>query len=224
MVILLIIGSLSGSIPVVFFSALVLTVSVLSSVYLRAVQNKVTWRYEKYFESTSIDECFDVFIELKNESFFPIFNFTIDIESRNEKELLFIGNDNRTEAENTMYSFSLDLPPKSQKTIKVKMKGTSRGHHQWSSLNLLLTDPLKLQSKRLEYQKEILPVFKVIPKIQKLKDLKLKSLLQGFKNTNHSIFLDETGIVGTKEYENESFRHIHWLATAKENKLLAKKY
>jgi hypothetical protein len=84
-VILLIIGSLSGSIPVVFFSALFLTVSVVSSVYQRSVQNKVIWQYKKYFESTSIDECFDVFLELKNESVFPIFNFTINIESRNEE-------------------------------------------------------------------------------------------------------------------------------------------
>ncbi|OIU73184.1 hypothetical protein BHE18_15010 [Rossellomorea aquimaris] len=49
-------------------------------------------------------------------------------------------------------------------------------------------------------------------------------MLQGYKQTHYSLFLEETSNIGTKDYKDESFRHIHWLTTTKENKLLAKKY
>ncbi|MEW4326858.1 DUF58 domain-containing protein [Rossellomorea marisflavi] len=222
LVLTLMIGSLMDSDFVVFFSALVLTLSVFSSAYVGVIQNKVSWKHKHYGEYTSVDEPFDVFIELKNDSVLPIFNVKINMESKSEEVLMFVGSDRL--AGGSMYSFSLDLPPKSQKTVVITMIGTGRGHHQWTRFTVLLQDPLKLQTQCLEYCEDELPIFKIIPKIKSIQDLKLRSFLQGFKQTNHSFYMDETTVVGTKEYEHESFRQIHWIATAKENKLMAKTF
>ncbi|WP_082892691.1 DUF58 domain-containing protein [Rossellomorea aquimaris] len=217
-VVLFIISSLSGSSVLVFLFAMILSLAILSFVYLKYQHDKVSWSIKKYQDSSSIDETFKCYIEVTNDSALPLYHLKLNIESRSDKELVFIDN----ERESSILSMVMDLPAKSQKTIVVMMKGKSRGNHQWSNFEFLVRDPLILQSFRLEF--DDLPQFKVIPRILKLNDLKLKSLLQGYKQTNSSLYMDEASIIGTKDYENESFRHIHWLATAKENKLLAKKY
>jgi uncharacterized protein (DUF58 family) len=171
-------------------------------------------------ESSSIDETVKCFIEVKNDSSLPIYHLKLNIESRSDKELVFTDG----KKESSIFSIKIDLPPKSHKTIVVLVKGKSRGDHQWCNVELLLRDPLLMQAFRLEYDYNTLPKFKVVPRIFKLNDLRLTSMLQGYKLTNHSLFLDETSIIGTKEYERESFWHIHWLASAKENKLLAEKF
>jgi uncharacterized protein (DUF58 family) len=189
-------------------------------VYLNKQVKKISWSIRKYHDASSIEEIVKCQIEIRNDSALPMYRLKMNIESRSEGELVFTDGDD----ESSMYSISLDLPAKSQKTITVTLKGKGRGIHRWSNLEFLVKDPLSFQTYRVESGKDDLPSFKVLPRIGKIHDLKLKSMLQGYKQTNYSLFLDETSIIGTKDYENESFRHIHWLATAKENKLLAKKY
>ncbi|MCP3741956.1 DUF58 domain-containing protein [Rossellomorea sp. BNER] len=218
--ILLIICSLAGYSFLVFLLAMILSLVALSHFYLKYQHNKVSWSFKKYLDSSSIDENVKCYIEVKNDSALPMYHFKMNIESRSDKEMVFVEGDK----ESSILSIVIDLPAKSQKTIIFGLKGKSRGHHQWSNFEFLVRDPLLLQSYRLEYATNDLPKFKVVPRILKMNDLKLKLVLQGYKQTNHSLYLDETSIIGTKDYENESFRHIHWLATAKENKLLAKKY
>ncbi|WP_113929142.1 DUF58 domain-containing protein [Bacillus sp. P14.5] len=221
-VILLIAVSFTGLSILTFLFSLILSLALLSSMYLRFFQRKITWDFKKYVNSTSIEEETTCFIELENHAALPIHNLKLNIEFNNYNEMVFVNQvDGR---KNSMYTLTVDLPAKSQKTIEIKLEGKARGNHKWSAFNLMLSDPLNLQTYRLDYSRTELPRFKVVPRILKVPDLHLKSLLQGHKQTNHSLFLDETSIIGTKDYENESFRHIHWLATAKENKLLAKKY
>jgi uncharacterized protein (DUF58 family) len=219
-VILLIISSFAGYSFLVFLFFLILLTAFFSRIYLNIQHNKISWRVKKYHDASSIDETVTCYIEIKNDSALPMYRLKMNIETRSDCELVFSGVD----GESSIYSLLLDLPAKSQKTITVTLKGKGRGIHRWSNLEFVMADPLSLQTYRLEYGEDDLPSFKVLPRIGKLHDLKLKSMLQGYKQTNYSLFLDETSIIGTKDYENESFRHIHWLATAKENKLLAKKY
>jgi uncharacterized protein (DUF58 family) len=219
-VILLVISSFAGYSILIFLFSMILSLAVLSHFYLRYQHNKVSWSFKKYMDSSSIDETVKCYIEVKNASSLPIYHLKMNIESRSDKELVFTDG----EKESSMLSIKLELPSRSHKTIVVLVKGKSRGHHQWSNFEFLVRDPLLLQTYRLEYEFSKLPKFKVVPRILKINDLKLKSMLQGYKQTSHSLYLDETCIIGTKDYEHESFRHIHWLATAKENRLLAKKY
>jgi hypothetical protein len=222
-VILFIVCSLAGQSIGSFLCALVISLSLLSNWYLKYMQNKVVWHFKKYLDMTSIDEDFTGVLEIKNESAIPIYGLKLNIESRSEQDFVFL--DMKKEIhESSIYFKKVDLPPRSAKKIDIMMKGKGRGTHKWSAFDLLMSDPLNLQTTRLDFSGSDLPGFKIVPRIHKLKDLKLKSMLQGFKNTTNSLFIDETNIIGTKDYENESFRHIHWLATAKENKLLAKKY
>lgn len=219
-VILLIISSFAGYSFLVFLFFLILLTAFFSRIYLNIQQNKITWDVKKYHDASSIDETITCYMEIRNDSALPMYRLKMNIETRSDRELVFLGAD----GESSIYSLSLDLPAKSQKTITITLKGKGRGIHRWSNLEFVVKDPLSLQTYRVEYEEDTLPSFKVLPRIGKIHDLKLKSMLQGYKQTNYSLFLDETSIIGTKDYENESFRHIHWLATAKENRLLAKKY
>ncbi|WP_421378040.1 DUF58 domain-containing protein [Bacillus salacetis] len=220
MIILFIISSFAGFTLLAFACALIISVAVLSHYYLRFYRNKLSWSFKKYLELSSVDEAFSGVLEIKNESALPIYNLQVAIETRSENELVFVENDQET----SMFSQKIDLPANSSRKVDVILRGKERGNHQWSGFDLLIRAPLGFQTLRLDYSRSSLPRFKVVPRVLKMNDLKLKSLIQGYKNTSHSLFSDETSIIGTKDYENESFRHIHWLATAKENKLLAKKY
>jgi uncharacterized protein (DUF58 family) len=219
-VILIIFSSFAGSSFLVFLFFLILSFALFSRIYLNVQYPKISWSIKKYHEASSIGEAVTCYIEIRNDSVLPMYRLKMNIETRSDRDLVFT----TSAGESSMYSLSLDLPAKSQKTIPVVLKGKGRGIHRLSNLEFVLGDPLSLRTFRVEYGEGELPSFKVLPRIGKIHDLKLKSMLQGYKQTNHSLFLDETSIIGTKEYENESFRHIHWLATAKENKLLAKKY
>ncbi|MDX8344869.1 DUF58 domain-containing protein [Rossellomorea sp. YZS02] len=218
--ILIIISSFAGYDFLVFLFFLIYALALFSRSYLNVLHEKISWSVKKYHDATSIDETITCYIELRNDSVFPMYRLKMNIETWSDRELVFIDG----EGENSIYSVTMDLPPKSQMTIPITMKGKSRGIHTWSNLEFALRDPLSLQTDRVEYGDTGLPSFKILPRIGKIADMKLKSMLQGYKQTNYSLFLDETSIIGTKDYENESFRHIHWLATAKESKLLAKKY
>ncbi|XXM72694.1 DUF58 domain-containing protein [Lysinibacillus sphaericus] len=219
-VILLIACSFVGYSILAFLFSVVLSLALFSRIYLNMQVQKISWSLKKYHDASSIDELVTCQIEIRNASALPMYRLKMNIESRSERELVFTGG----EEESSMISISLDLPANSQKKITVNLKGKGRGIHQWSNLEFLVKDPLSLQTYRVESGKDDLPSFKILPRIGKINDLKLKSMLQGYKQTNYSLFMDESSIIGTKDYENESFRHIHWLATAKENKLLAKKY
>ncbi|RLQ92764.1 DUF58 domain-containing protein [Planomicrobium sp. Y74] len=202
---------------IAFFFSLIL----LSFLYLKTVHRKVSWTFKKYSLSSSVDDWEECFIEITNDSMLPLFNLEVRIESENDKNIVFL---NSTNMESSMKKIIVDVQPKSKKTVKVLIKGKSRGHHSWSNFEIFIKDPFQLQAFRLEYSRKIFPTFIVLPRILKINEIKLKAIIHGARMTNHSFYMDETKIIGTKNYENESFRHIHWLATAKENKVVAKKY
>ena len=201
--------------------ALLFSLVLFSYLYLKIVHKKVSWTFKKYSLSSSVDDLEDCFIEISNDSLLPLFNLEIRIESENDKNIVFLNSKN---IESSMEKIIVDVQPKSKKVVKVLIKGKSRGHHSWSNFELFIKDPFQLQAFRLMYPRKYFPTFIVLPRILKINDIKLQSIIHGNRMTNHSYYMDETKIMGTKNYENESFRHIHWLATAKENKIVAKKY
>lgn len=207
---------------IVILIAFIFSVVLLSYFYLRTIHSKVSWTFKKYSLSSSVDDVEDCFIEISNDSRLPIFNLEVRIESENDKNIVFYNLEN---INSSMVKIKVDvLLPKSKKVLKVFIKGKSRGHHKWSNFEIFIKDPFCLQAFRLVYPIKSLPTFIVLPRILKINDIKLQSIIHGNRMTNHSYYMDETKIMGTKMYENESFRHIHWLATAKENKIVAKKY
>lgn len=210
-----------GSYIFVFLITLLFCLVLLSYLYLKTVHHKVSWTFKKYTLSSSVDDIEECFIEISNDSLLPLFNLEVRIESENDKNIVFL---NSNKIESSMEKIIVNLLPKSKKVVKIYVKGKSRGHHNWSNFEIFIKDPFRLQAFRLIYPRKSLPVFIVLPRILKINDIKLQSIIHGNRMTNHSFYMDETKIMGTKNYENESFRHIHWLATAKENKIVAKKY
>ncbi|OXS58169.1 uncharacterized protein (DUF58 family) [Bacillus sp. V-88] len=193
----------------------------ISNCYLKVVQKKISWEFKKHSNSSSIDEVVGCYLEVINESNFPV-NVEVRLETEHENSLVFVHRDELKSA-SSIQKINLKLPSNSSETIRIDLKGNSRGNHSWSNIEILIKDLLRLNTTRIVFEEDM-PEFKVIPRILNHKSFDLQSLLQGDKSTIHSFFLDEMNIIGTKDYENESFRHIHWLATAKENKIVAKKY
>ncbi|MEK4243998.1 DUF58 domain-containing protein [Psychrobacillus sp. FSL K6-2684] len=201
--------------------ALIFSFSLLSYSYLKTVQSKVSWTFKKYSLSSSIGDVEDCYIEISNDSRLPVFNLEVQIESENEKSIVFLNLKNK---EDSTTKFKVDMLPKSKKLVRVRVMGKSRGHHKWSNFEIFIKDPFRLQVFRLAYPSKSLPIFIILPRILKINDIRLQSIIHGNRMTNHSYYTDATMIMGTKIYENESFHHIHWLATAKENKIVTKKY
>ncbi|QHE60410.1 DUF58 domain-containing protein [Rossellomorea vietnamensis] len=204
-----------------FLLALFLVLMAIGRVYLHYVHTKVRWEFKRYTLASSVGDEEEFYIELANDSLFPIYRMQLMMESENDRSFVFLQSDG---SESAIHKEVVDLPPRSQKTIPVKMKAKGRGLHTWSNFEIIVPDPFTLLSYRLEYSSEGFPVFEIYPPFQPLNKLHFRSIVSGHQSSHYSFYKDELSIIGTKDYENESFRHIHWLATAKENKIVAKKY
>jgi uncharacterized protein (DUF58 family) len=204
-----------------FLVALFLILMAIGRIYLQYVHKKIRWEFKRYTLASSVGDEEEFYIELANDSIFPISRMQLMMESENDQSFVFLQSD---QSESTIHKVVVDLPPKSKKTIPVKMKAKGRGLHKWSNFEIIVADPFKLLSYRLEYLNDGFPIFEIYPPFQQLNKLHFRSIVSGNKSSNYSFYKDELNIIGTKDYENESFRHIHWLATAKENKIVAKKF
>ncbi|MEI5908463.1 DUF58 domain-containing protein [Bacillus spongiae] len=206
---------------VMFLLALLMILVLFSRIYLSITYRQIHWKLKQYTLSSSVEDVEEYFIEVVNDSAFPLFQTEVILESENEKKMVFVDGN---EQESSFHKMTLYLRPKSRKLLRFKLKAKSRGYHTLSHLEIVLYDPFRLTAYRLIYPESRYPEFEVFPRFNQLSKLHLQSLIPGYKTTTFSPFFDETNIIGTKDYENESFRHIHWLATAKENRMMAKKY
>ena len=99
-----------------------------------------------------------------------------------------------------------------------------RGYYEIGPLNLHTGDLFGFaESSWQETNPHFLTVY---PKVYSLADLGLPSLLPfGDMRSPHRLFQDPTRMAGVRPYASgDSVRHIHWRASAHEDRLLVKKY
>ena len=109
-------------------------------------------------------------------------------------------------------------------SLKVPIKGASRGLAKIKQLDVQIPHPLADGSILLEFKPYILLDAIVFPNIYDVKENFLPSKLkQGDLALNSSLFDDPFFPVGTREYEpGDQFHHIHWKASAKTQQLQTK--
>ena len=94
---------------------------------------------------------------------------------------------------------------------------------QIEQFECVLKDPFHLLTVHLPVFDKLRTEIIVYPSPKEVAGLQeLQQLLNGFYRTNFSFY--ETSIIGVKRYERESFRSIHWKASAKMQQLQAKQY
>ncbi|MFP3472631.1 hypothetical protein R0J90_21485, partial [Micrococcus sp. SIMBA_144] len=57
---------------------------------MNVLHEKISWSVKKYHDATSIDETITCYIELRNDSVFPMYRLKMNIETWSERELVFI--------------------------------------------------------------------------------------------------------------------------------------
>lgn len=96
---------------------------------------------------------------------------------------------------------------------------------QIEQFECVLKDPFHLLTVHLPVFDKLKTEIIVYPSPKEVAGLQeLQQLLTGSYRTNFSFYNDETSIIGVKRYERESFRSIHWKASAKMQALQAKQY
>ena len=123
------------------------------------------------------------------------------------------------------YSFPFSQPAHSAQKWGLTLTATKRGVFQIEQFECVLKDPFHLLTVHLPVFDKLRTEIIVYPSPKEVAGLQeLQQLLNGFYRTNFSFYNDETSIIGVKRYERESFRSIHWKASAKMQQLQAKQY
>jgi uncharacterized protein (DUF58 family) len=114
---------------------------------------------------------------------------------------------------------------KSNNEYKVQLSVSKRGVYKIERVNLCVNDIFGVATvyypsiPMLSSEVVVYPSLKAVHHVQLLQQDSY-----GVDATNRSAYYDESSVVGTKKYERESFRHIHWKATAKLQQLQAKQF
>ncbi|MFD3446123.1 DUF58 domain-containing protein [Microbacteriaceae bacterium 4G12] len=122
------------------------------------------------------------------------------------------------------YKIPLRLQPQEEKEIDIKIEAIQRGKVTCEEVGWTISDLFNLVTLHITADVHDFPVLYVYPRLSKQKVPVPKKVNVGFRKVKVSPLYDETKIVGIKSYENESFRSIHWGATAKIGQVSAKKY
>ncbi|MFD0772034.1 DUF58 domain-containing protein [Bacillus sp. CGMCC 1.60114] len=125
----------------------------------------------------------------------------------------------------SLFSFPFSQPARSQQKLDLTFTATKRGVFQIEQFECIIGDPFNIIQVHLPIMHKLKTEIIVYPTPKQVAGLQeIQQLLLGSYRTNFSFFHDETSIVGVKQYERESFRSIHWKASAKMQSLQAKKY
>lgn len=125
----------------------------------------------------------------------------------------------------TLFSFPFSQRAHSQQMWDITFKATRRGVFQIEQFECIIGDPFNIIQVHLPIMHKLKTEIIVYPTPKQVAGLQeIQQLVLGSYRTNFSFFHDEMSIVGVKQYERESFRSIHWKASAKMQSLQAKQY
>ncbi|GGE68266.1 DUF58 domain-containing protein [Priestia taiwanensis] len=124
-----------------------------------------------------------------------------------------------------MYSSSFIQKPNRCNEYAVPLSVSQRGVYKLERVSLMVNDIFGVATvyypsiPSLSSEIVVFPMLKVVQNVHLL-----QQDVYGVDATSRSIYYDESAVVGTKKYERESFRHIHWKATARLGELQAKQF
>lgn len=124
------------------------------------------------------------------------------------------------------FEIDTQLKPNEQKKITYTLRPLERGEYFFGNLNVYVTSPLKLISRRFQFGKDAM-----VPNYPSFLQLR-KYMLLAFSNKIFEYGLKKIRRIGhTMEFEQikdyvigDDMRNINWKATAKSNKLMVNQY
>ncbi|PER09495.1 DUF58 domain-containing protein [Bacillus cereus] len=191
--------------------------------YVAFIEKKFQIINEKQTTRLFPEESGQFFIHLKNGASIPLVNgvcyFHLNSSLIPHKE------QGIEQISKTLFSFPFSQPAHSAQKWGLTLTATKRGVFQIEQFECVLKDPFHLLTVHLPVFDKLRTEIIVYPSPKEVAGLQeLQQLLNGFYRTNFSFYNDETSIIGVKRYERESFRSIHWKASAKMQQLQAKQY
>ncbi|MGG0186769.1 DUF58 domain-containing protein [Bacillus rhizoplanae] len=189
---------------------------------------------------TYIEKHFQIINKKQTTRLFPIENGQLSIMLQNEAKVPLVNGKcffhihpsldihpsiGLEQISKNLFSFPFSQPARSQQKLDLTFTATKRGVFQIEQFECIIGDPFNIIQVHLPIMHKLKTEIIVYPTPKQVAGLQeIQQLLLGSYRTNFSFFHDETSIVGVKQYERESFRSIHWKATAKMQSLQAKKY
>lgn len=125
----------------------------------------------------------------------------------------------------TRYTVNFEQKKKTINRMRIPFKAKARGVYSIEDLDLIIHDSFGTSSVHfptINHGDTEIIVYPEQLEVQNLAILNLDSI--GEEEVPHSYLADETSVIGIKPYEKESFRQIHWKATAKMQSMYAKQY
>ncbi|MGE6539260.1 DUF58 domain-containing protein [Bacillus luti] len=191
--------------------------------YVDFIEKKFQVINEKQTTRLFPDESGQFFIHLKNGASIPLVNGVCYFHLNSS--LLPHKDQGIEQISKTLFSFPFSQPAHSAQKWDLTLTATKRGVFQIEQFECVLKDPFHLLTVHLPVLDKLRTEIIVYPSPKEVAGLQeLQQLLNGSYRTNFSFYNDETSIIGVKRYERESFRSIHWKASAKMQELQAKQY
>lgn len=224
------------TIPVALFLAFYVTNSYLVVPFLFYY----LFAYFIYRYTAYIDKHFQIIDKKQTTRLFPDETGSLSIHLQNKAKLPLVNGTcflhinstlipNQTtgveQISKTLFSFRFSQPAKSEQRWELPFTATKRGVFKIEQFECIIGDPFHIIQVHLPTVDKLKTEIIVYPTLKRVAGLQeIHQLTIGTYKTNFSYFHDESSIIGIKKYERESFRSIHWKASAKMQSLQAKQY
>lgn len=210
--------------PVMIIVVIYLIYALYIHLYTKSVAKHVHINRDKRSIRLFQEEMDELEIEIHNDAHMTIAHGKLDFMLNKNIELiepdLFQNHLNPSR-----YTMNFEQKKKTVYTIKNRFKAKARGVYYIEDLNLIIHDLFGSSLVHFPPLAKGSTEIIVYPQQLEVKNLSILSLSRiGEEEVSHSYLSDETSVVGIKPYEKESFRHVHWKATAKMQTMYAKQY
>ena len=198
-----------------------LLVGLAQIIYYRNVGKKFEFVNDKKRIRLMTNTSSDFTLTFHNKGL-PIWNAVLTVSFQTNIDPDGIPNKTMGDFHEVKIPFSIGY--KKSVSLKIPIKGVSRGLARIKALEIQIPHPLTDGSILLEFKPYILIDAIVFPNIYNIKDnIAPSKLKQGDLVLNSSLFDDPFFPIGTREYEpGDQFHHIHWKASAKTQQLQTK--
>lgn len=182
----------------------------------------IDWRVEQIHDKLFIDEKGYSTLTITNHGKLPIENVVFRFRATDGFE--WGCDDLQLKKNGNVYEITVSLQAGENVELQLWCSSQGRGKFFWNEAEIVITDPFKLITVHDVMYSPVKPGYMIYPKLSKVLIPKMNQWRHGYRKATVSPLYDETKIIGIKKYENETFRSIHWGATAKTGELTVKKY
>lgn len=190
--------------------------------YTTYMMKQIGWSVEQIHDKLFIDEKGYSTLTITNRGKLPIWNAIFHFRTTDGFEW---GCDQLPlKRQGNIHEMVVSLQAGESRELKLWCTSRERGEFFWNEAEIIICDPFKLITIHDVMYSPVNPKYMIYPKLAKVPIPKVEQWRHGYRRATVSPLYDETKIIGIKKYENETFRSIHWGATAKTGELTVKKY